>query len=144
MAILPSERNRTEIITNKSHSNMETNKQQEFREALAESRDIFEKSASCIDAEILRLQEQRKVLEQDYKERNKRIQEQFNAKTEHSIACRRKQQAYNLKRSIGGILSQWQSPVIDAQNAQVQFEMKEDRIEMSITIPFKPYEFPKH
>ena len=123
---------------------METNKQQEFREALTASRDIFVKSVCGIDAEILRLQEQRKVLEQDYKERNKSIQEQFNSPTEHSIACRRKQQAYNLKRSIGGILSQWQSPVIDAQSAQVQFEMKEDHIAMSITIPFKPYEFPQH
>lgn len=123
---------------------METKHNQEFRECLATSREIYEKRVSCIDAEILRLQEQRKVLEQDYKERNKRIQEQFNAPTEHSIACRRKQQAYNLKRSIGGILSQWQSPVIDAQSAQVQFEMKEDHIAMSITIPFKPYEFPKH
>lgn len=123
---------------------METKQDQKFREDLAVSRDIFVKSVCGIDAEILRLQEQRKVLEQDYKERNKRIQEQFNAPTEHSIACRRKQQAYNLKRSIGGILSQWQSPVIDAQSAQVQFEMKEDHIAMSITIPFKPYEFPQH
>ena len=123
---------------------METNKQQEFREALAESTEIYLKSIRGIQEETKRLKEQLKLAEQDYKERNKRIQEQFNAPTEHSIACRRKQQAYNLKRSIGGILSQWQSPVIDAQSAQVQFEMKEDHIAMSITIPFKPYEFPQH
>ena len=123
---------------------METNKQQDFRECLATSREIYEKSALCLDLEIKRLQRKLKKIKQDYKERNKRIQEQFNAPTEHSIACRRKQQAYNLKRSIGGILSQWQSPVIDAQTAQVQFEMKEDHIAISITIPFKPYEFPKH
>ena len=123
---------------------METKHNQRFRECLTASRDIFVKSVCSIDAEIIRLQEQRKVLEQDYKERNKRIQEQFNSPTEHSIACRRKQQAYNLKHSIGGILSQWQSPVIDAQSAQVQFEMKEDHIAMTITIPFKPYEFPQH
>ena len=123
---------------------METNKQQEFRDCLAFSRECFEKSVSGIDEEIIRLQEQRKVLEQDYKERNKKFQEWYNAPTEHSIACRRKQQAYNLKRSIGGILSQWQSPVIDAQTAQVQFEMKKDHIDMTITIPFKPYEFPQH
>ena len=123
---------------------METNKQQEFREALAESREIYEKSALCLDLEIKRLQRKFKKIKQAYKERNKSIQEQFNAPTEHSIACRRKQQAYNLKRSIGGILSQWQSPVIDAQSAQVQFEMKQDHIAMTITIPFKPYEFPQH
>ena len=123
---------------------METNKQQEFREALAASREIYEKSTLGINLEIERLKRKCKKIKQDYKERNKRIHEQFNAPTEHSIACRRKQQAYNLKRSIGGILSQWQSPVIDAQTAQVQFEMKEDHIAMSITIPFKPYEFPKH
>ena len=123
---------------------METKHNQRFRECLTASRDIFVKSVCGIDAEILRLQEQRKVLEQDFKERNKSIQERFNAPTEHSIACRRKQNAYNLKRSIGGILSEWKSPVIDAQSAQVQFEMKEDHISMSITIPFKPYEFPQH
>ena len=123
---------------------METKHDQEFRECLATSREIFENRVYCIDKEIQRLQAHRRLAEQEYKERNKSIQEQFNAPTEHSIACRRKQQAYNLKRSIGGILSQWQSPVIDAQSAQVQFEMKEDHIAMSITIPFKPYEFPKH
>ena len=123
---------------------METKHNQEFRECLAISRNIFEKSVHGIDEEIKRLQEQRKVLEKDYKERNKKFQERFNAPTEHSIACRRKQQAYNLKRSIGGKLSEWQSPVIDAQSAQVHFEMNEDHIAMSITIPFKPYEFPKH
>lgn len=123
---------------------METNKQQEFRECLAVSREIFEKRVSCIDEEIKRLQAERKLAKQDYKMQKESIHERFNAPTEHSIACRRKQQAYNLKRSIGGILSQWQSPVIDAQNAQVQFEMKDYHIEMYITIPFKPYEFPQH
>ena len=123
---------------------METNRQQDFRDCLAVSRTIFAQSVLSIDAEIKRLQAQRKVLEHDYKERNRSIHEQFNSPTEHSIACRRKQNAYNLKRSIGGILSQWQSPVIDAQTAQVQFEMKEDHIAMTITIPFKPYEFPQH
>lgn len=123
---------------------METNKQQEFRECLAVSREIFEKRVSCIDEEIKRLQAERKLAKQDYKMQKEILQQQFNAPTEHSIACRRKQQAYNLKRSIGGILIQWQSPVIDAQSAQVQFEMKEDHIAMSITIPFKPYEFPQH
>ena len=123
---------------------METKHDQRFRECLAVSRDIYEQSVSVIDKEIKRLQEQRKHAEHAYKERNKSIQEQFNAPTEHSIACRRKQQAYNIKRSIGGSLSQWQSTVIDAQSAQVQFEMKQDHIAMTITIPFKPYEFPKH
>ena len=123
---------------------METKQDQKFREALAVSRDIFENRVLYIDKEIKRLQEQRKLAKHVFNMQKERLQQLFNAPTEHSIACRRKQQAYNLKRSIGGILSQWQSPVIDAQSAQVQFEMKEDRIEMSITIPFKPYEFPKH
>ena len=123
---------------------METNRQQEFRDALAVSRDIYEQSVSVIDKEIKRLQEQRNLAKQVYKRQKASLNDLFNAPTEHSIACRRKQQAYNLKRSIGGILSQWQSPVIDAQTAQVQFEMKQDHIAMTITIPFKPYEFPKH
>ena len=123
---------------------METNQDQKLREALAVSREIFEKRVSCIDAEIQRLKVQRRLAEQDYKTQKESLHERFNAPTEHSIACRRKQQAYNLKRSIGGILSQWQSPVIDAQTAQVQFEMKQDHIAMAITIPFKPYEFPQH
>ena len=123
---------------------METKHEQKLREALAVSRDIFVKSVCGIDAEILRLQEQRNLAKHVYKRQKERLQDLFNAPTEHSIACRRKQQAYNLKRSIGGILSQWQYPVIDAQTAQVQFEMKKDHIAMTITIPFKPYEFPKH
>ena len=123
---------------------METKHEQKLREALAVSRDIYEQSVSVIDKEIKRLQEQRNLANQVYKRQKERLQDLFNAPTEHSIACRRKQQAYNLKRSIGGILSQWQSPVIDAQSAQVQFEMKQDHIAMTITIPFKPYEFPKH
>ena len=123
---------------------METNHDKEFRDCLAVSREIFEKRVSCIDKEIERLKVQRRLAEQDYKMQKQSLNDLFNSPTEHSIACRRKQQAYNLKRSIGGILSQWQSPVIDAQTAQVQFEMKEDHIAMTITIPFKPYEFPKH
>ena len=123
---------------------METNKQQEFRETLAACRDLFENRVLYIDEEIKKLQEQRKLAKQVYDKQKESLQQKYNSPTEHSIACRRKQQAYNLKRSIGGILSQWQSPVIDAQTAQVQFEMKEDHIAMSITIPFKPYEFPQH
>ena len=123
---------------------METKQDQKLREALAVSRDIYEQSVSVIDKEIKRLKEQRNLAKQVYKRQKERLQDLFNSPTEHSIACRRKQQAYNLKRSIGGILSQWQSPVIDAQSAQVQFEMKEDHIAMTITIPFKPYEFPQH
>ena len=123
---------------------METKHEQKLREALAVSRDIYEQSVSVIDKEIKRLQEQRNLAKQVYKRQKERLQDLFNAPTEHSIACRRKQQAYNIKRSIGGILSQWQSPVIDAQSAQVQFDMKEDHIAMTITIPFKPYEFPQH
>ena len=123
---------------------METNKQQEFRETLAACRDLFENRVLYIDEEIKKLQEQRRLAKQVYDKQKESLQQKFNSPTEHSIACRRKQQAYNLKRSIGGILSQWQSPVIDAQTAQVHFEMKEDHIAMTITIPFKPYEFPKH
>lgn len=123
---------------------METKQDQKFHEALAVCRDIFENRVLYIDKEIQRLQEQRKLAKHVFNMQKERLQQLFNSPTEHSIACRRKQNAYNLKRSIGGILSQWQSPVIDAQSAQVQFEMKEDHIAMSITIPFKPYEFPKH
>lgn len=123
---------------------METKHDQEFCEALEAIREKFEKRTFGIDLEIERLKRMRKNIVQDYKRQKERLQHLFNAPTEHSIACRRKQQAYNLKRSIGGILSQWQSPVIDAQSAQVQFEMKQDHISMSITIPFKPYEFPQH
>ncbi len=98
---------------------METKHNQDFHDALAVSRDIFEKSVLGIDAEIKRLQEQRKLVEQDYKKRNEGIHEQYNSPTEHSIASRRRQQAFNIKRFIGGKLSEWQSPVIDAENAQV-------------------------
>ena len=123
---------------------METKHNQDYHDALAVSRDIFEQSVNGIDAEIKRLQEQRKLVEQDYKKRNEGIHKQYNSPTEHSIASRRMRQAFNIKRCIGGKLLEWQSPVIDAENAQVQFEMKQDHIAMSVIIPFKSYELSQH
>ena len=65
---------------------METKHDQEFREALAISREIFEKRVSCIDEEIERLKVQRRLAEQDYKSQKDALQQLFNSPTEHSIA----------------------------------------------------------
>ena len=131
-------------INNKNKQNMETQHNQDFHSALAVCKDIYEQSVSGLDAEIKRLQEQRKLVEEDYKKRRQAINQEFNKPTEKSVASRRRQQAFNIKRFIGGKLCEWESPVIDGTQAQVQFEMQEDQISMSVTIPYKPYEFPKH
>ena len=116
---------------------METKHLQDFCNALVVSRNLFEQSVLEIDAEIKRLQEQRKLVEQDYNKRNECIYEMFKIAPKEPIVLGKKPE-FNIKEFIGEKLSQWKSPVIDAMNARVRYEMKKDHIEMSIFIPFKP------
>ena len=123
---------------------METQHIQDFHSALAVCKDIYEQSVSGLDAEIKRLQEQRRLVEEDYKKRRQAINQEFNKPTEHSVASRRLAEAHRMRRVLGGKLSEWNCPVLDGALSKVFFEMKEDRIQMSIEIPFKPYELSQH
>ncbi len=116
---------------------METKHTQDFHDALAVCKDIYEQSVSGLDAEIKRLQEQRKLVKEDYKKRRQAINQEFNQPTEHSVANRRLVEAHRMRRVVGGKLSEWKSPVIDGAMSKVFFEMKEDHIQMSIEIPYK-------
>ena len=127
---------------------METNKDQELREALAVARDIYRQSVDGIDAEIerlkesiepeiKRLKEQKHQLYLDNKKRRIELNRQYNPTTDHSVANNRKKQAYNIKRFIGGKFSEWKTAWLDMENAGIGFEMKEDCIQFGITIPYK-------
>ena len=117
---------------------METNNnQQELREALSVARDIYHQSLDCIDEEIKRLKQQRHQLYLDNRKRRIEITRQYQPTTDHSIAANRKKQAYNIKRYIGGKFSEWKTAWLDMEHAGIGFEMKEDCVQIGITIPYK-------
>lgn len=121
---------------------MEENvKQQAFREALDVNRDIYNQSVAGIDADIERLKEQRKMIEQDYKTRKKAIIREFNQPTPESIRKRRKAEAYRIQRFIGGNLLDWKSEVLNGETSRVTFELQEEQVVLTVTVPHKPYEF---
>lgn len=121
---------------------MEKNvKQQAFREALDVNRDIYNQSVAGIDADIERLKEQRKMIEQDYKTRKKAIIREFNQPTPESIRKRRKAEAYRIQRFIGGNLLDWKSNVLNGETSRVTFELQEEQVVLTVTVPHKPYEF---
>lgn len=121
---------------------MEENvKQQAFREALDVNRDIYNQSVAGIDADIERLKEQRKMIEQDYKTRKKAIIREFNQPTPESIRKRRKAEAYRIQRFIGGNLLDWKSKVLNGETSRVTFELQEEQVVLTVTVPHKPYEF---
>ena len=119
---------------------MEENvKQQAFREALDVNRDIFNQSASGIDAEIKRLKEQRHNLFMDYKTRKKAIIREFNQPTPESWARRQRADAFQLQRIFGGVFNNFKSSTVDAENVSVHFELTPDAIEFAIRVPLVPF-----
>ena len=121
---------------------MEENvKQQAFREALDVNRDIYNQSVAGIDADIERLKEQRKMIKQDYKTRKKAIIREFNQPTPESIRKRRKAEAYRIQRFICGNLLDWKSKVLNGETSRVTFELQEEQVVLTVTVPHKPYEF---
>ena len=135
---------------------METNdNDQACREALAVARDIYRQSVDGLDAEIAKLKasiepqiaalkQQKHQLWLDNKKRRQEIDRQYHPTTEHSIAAHRKKQAYNIKRYIGGKFSEWKTAWLDMENAGIGFEMKDDCIQIGITIPYKDPRQPKN
>lgn len=126
---------------------MET-REQEYHEALVVARDIYRQSMDGLDAEIERLQEsikpqiaalkaQKAQLWLDDRKHRQELKQKYEHPTDHSIANNRKRQAYNIKRFIGGKLSEWRTAWLDMENAGIGFEMKEDCIQFGITIPYK-------
>ena len=119
---------------------MEENvKQQAFREALDVNRDIFNKSASGIDAEIKRLKEQRHNIFMDYKTRKKAIIREFNQPTHESWAKRQRADAFQLQRIFGGVFNNFKSSTVDAENVSVHFDITHDAIEFAISVPLVPF-----
>ena len=76
-------------------------------------------------------------LTEAFKAGNRAINQLCNHPTAKSIAAHRKQNAYNIKRFIGGKLSEWQCPYLNAAESVVGFEIKEDKIVFNVEVPFK-------
>lgn len=121
---------------------MEENvKQQAFREALDVNRDIYNQSVAGIDADIERLKEQRKMIEQDYQTRKKAIIREFNQPTPESWAKRQRADAFQLQRIFGGIFNGFKTGTLDTENVQVSFDMQDDRkqVQFTITVPYRDF-----
>ena len=121
---------------------METKtKEQEFRDSLAVSREIYEQSVKGIDEEIKRLYEQKELLRKDLKTRNAELNKKYNSPTPESIRKRRKAEAYRIQRFIGGNLLDWKSEVLNGETSRVTFELQDEQVVLTVTVPHKPYEF---
>lgn len=114
-------------------------KQQAFREALDVNRDIYNQSVAGIDAEIERLKEQHKMLEQDYEIRKKAIIREFNRPTPESWAKRQRADAFRLQRIFGGMFNNFKSSTVDVESVSVRFDLTQDAIEFAIRVPLVPF-----
>ena len=113
--------------------------EQEFAKMMAERRENYRAQQKALEAEWSRINLQKRVLKKEFKEGNKMLNEAFgnSQPTEHSILNHRRRDAYNIKRFIGGKLSEWNTAWLDTAQAGVGFEIKDDCIQFGITIPFK-------
>ena len=122
---------------------METT-EKEYRQVREAAHQAYREAQKALEEQRSQINAKQHQLLKEFKKRMGALHNMYYPTTEHSINSHRKCEAYNIKRVLDKTIRQWQSQVIDAQSAQVQFEMKEDHIAMTITVPFKPYEFPKH
>ena len=118
-----------------------TTEQKEYHDALVCNRDIFEQSASGIDAEIKRLKEQRHLLYMDYKTRKAALHRKYNTPTEHSHISNRRKTVFNLQRKFGGIFNGFKTGTLDTENVRVSFDMQDDRkqVQFTITVPYRDF-----
>ena len=115
---------------------METTKE-EYRQVRKAARQANREAQKALEEQQRQINAMQHQLREEFKHRMKALHTMYNQTTEHSIASRRKRDAYNIKRVIGGRLSQYRSSVIDVAHAGIGFEMKDDCIQIGITIPYK-------
>ena len=104
---------------------------------MAKRREEHEARMREIQIKEAELQKQKNALKAEFKAGNRALNQLCNHPTAKSIAAHRKQNAYNIKRFIGGKFSEWKTAWLDMENAGIGFEMKEDCIQFGITIPYK-------
>lgn len=75
-------------------------------------------------------------LKQKFDDKRRVINDLCNHPTKHSIAAKRKADAYRMRRVLGGTLSEWQNPYLNGADSTVNFNMEDDKIVFNITVPF--------
>ena len=99
--------------------------------------DIIAQKRAAYEAKRDELQKQLIELKERFDDERRTINNLCNHPTKKSIANHRKQNAYNIKRYIGGKLSEWECPYLNCADAQVGFEIQEDKLVYHIEVPFK-------
>ena len=115
---------------------METT-EKEYRQVRKVARSVYREAQKALEEQQRQINAKQHQLREEFKKRMGALHDMYNQTTEHSIKNHRMREAYNIKRFIGGKLSEWQSSVIDVENAGIGFEIKEDCIQIGITIPYK-------
>ena len=108
-----------------------------YESIMAKRREEHEAKMREIQIKEAELQKQKNALKAECKAGNRALNQLCNHPTAKSIAAHRKQNAYNIKRFIGGKLSEWQCPYLNAAESVVGFEIKEDKIVFNVEVPFK-------
>ena len=108
-----------------------------FESIMAKRREEHEAKMREIQLKEAELQKQENMLKAEFKAGNRALNQLCNHPTAKSIANHRKQNAYNIKRYIGGKLSEWECPYLNCADAQVGFEIQEDKLVYHIEVPFK-------
>lgn len=93
-----------------------------------------------IQRKEVELKKERNRLKAEYRFGNRALNYALNKPTVHSVASHRKRDAYNIKRTIGKQLEQWESQYLDTEHAGIGFEIKDNCIQYGITVPFKQHQ----
>ena len=101
-----------------------------YQDIIAQKRAAYEAKRAELEKELIELKER-------FDDERRTINNLCNHPTKKSIDAHRKQNAYNIKRFIGGKLSEWDCPYLNGADAVVGFEIKEDKLVFNVEVPFK-------
>ena len=115
---------------------METT-EKEYRQVREAAHQAYREAQKALEEQRSQINAQQHQLLKEFKQRMKALHNMYYLTTEHSINSHRKCEAYNIKRVLDKTIRQWESEYIDAEHAGIGFEMKEDCIQIGITISYK-------
>lgn len=110
--------------------------EQEYRQVRKAARQAYREAQKALEEQQRQINAQQHQLREDFKKRMGALHDMYNQTTEHSIKNHRKRDAHNIKRLIGGKLSEWKTAWLDMEHAGIGFEITEDHIQFGISIPF--------
>ena len=108
-----------------------------FESIMAKRREEHEAKMREIQLKEAELQKQKNMLKAEFKAGNRALNQLCNHPTAKSIATQRKRNAYNIKRFIGGKLSEWECPYLNGAEAVVGFKIEDGKIVLNVEVPFK-------